>query len=97
MKPIEYDRVAIRSDPARDTQIIEWARKKFFQIRIDNGKIHIKINGLKVFKTMEIDGIELLTKRICEDCLMKYGEKIDARKSLLGWWYYCPQCMRKGL
>lgn len=98
MEPLKYDEVTIFSDPARDVHIIEWEKRKLFQIRIDNAKIHIKINGLKVFKTMEIDGIEIACgKRICQDCLLKYGEKIKARKSLLGWWYYCPLCMRKNV
>jgi len=98
VNPIEYDRVTIRSDPARDTRVIEWWKKKFLQVRIFNGKIHIKINGLKVFKTMRVDGIELKCgSQVCKDCLLKYGEKIRVRKSLLGQWHYCPLCFEKSI
>ena len=97
MNPIEYDKVTIFPDPSRDVQVVEWAKKKFFQVRIANGKVHIKINGLKVFKTMEIDGIEIMTRRICKNCLLKYGEKIDAIKRFLGQGYCCPLCRGKSL
>lgn len=96
MEPLKYDKVVITPIPCWDAILIEWARKKFLQVRILNGKIHIKINGLKVFKTMEIDGIDMeCGGRICKECLLKYGEKIKGRKNLFNGGFHCRWCLRQ--
>ena len=90
MEPLKYDVVQITPALRRDGHLIEYAKRKLIQIKRINGRIRIKINGLEVFKTLEIDGFEMMFA--CRDCTIKYGKVIQGKKSLLGGRYLCPVC-----
>lgn len=80
MKRIYYDEFMKSPIIGRDDMLLEWGKKVPVQIKISGGKLRIKFNSLKVFKTMTISGLELEMNNYCPRCLRDYGEKIKLEK-----------------
>ena len=96
MKRIYYDEFCKSPIVGVDTWLLEWAKKVPIQIKFKGGKLRIMFNSLKVFKTMEIDGVDLEYEHYCPRCLRDYGEKIKMAFNFyifpLRETHRCPNC-----
>lgn len=96
MKRIYYDEFMKSPIIGKDRWLYEWAKRVFVQFKISGGKFRIKFNGLKVFKTVVIDGVDLQMNYYCPRCLRDYGEKLKMERKT---WLFsgrithrCPNC-----
>ena len=93
MKPFKYDWVQVFPVLTHDVWEIIWYRKVRFQLRkMPDGRYHILINKLKKIRTLEVDGLDMVTA--CRDCTVKYGQVIKKKKGRLPTFYYCPMCYK---
>lgn len=88
MKPLKYDEFRMTPDICQHSYILKWSKRKLIQFAA--GKI--RINKLKLIRTVTIHGIELCCKDICISCTKEYGFKIKTKINFITKKPFCPIC-----